>query len=859
MRTAGQRLITSLPGQFRIRSGIAEGMRRRTEKLLWIALGVVLLVCGCGGGVTSSSSPPATVSVTVSPASANVFLGSTQQFTATVSNTSNTAVTWQVNGIAGGNAAVGTISPGGLYTAPKVLPAAANVTVTAVSQADPSKTASASVTVQSDVAVSVSPTSASVELGAVAQFSAVVNGSGDPDRSVKWSVNGTEGGNTEAGTISAAGEYTAPRILPAGEVRVTATSVADPAKNATASVTITSHLTIAITSGPATVQNGTTAQFTAAITPAANSNPDPRVTWSVNGIAGGNATVGTIDASGLYTAPVVAPDPPQVTITATSVADPSKSASVNVTIESAVTVFISPTSASVELEKTIQFSATVGGTTNQRVFWSVNGITGGDQTVGTITNTVDNPGLYTAPKTLPSPNQVTVRATSEFDPTKFAEATVTLFSSITITVSPGSSTRAVNRKQSFTAQVSNTTNTAVEWRVNGVPGGNSSVGQICIAGLSGCFPTTSGTTVAYLAPASVPVPNQVTVEAVSQADPTRKGSALVTILANLVVQVSPASANVPTGGTQQFTASVLGTDDQRVTWSVAGTSCSGGPCGSITASGLYSAPVSVAGAATDTVIATSVEDPTRSASASVAIGTGPFIRMLEPSSLTAGLATGVTLRVIGSNFVAGNPGSGSTILLNGADKPTTCTAADSGFACTTSIDPAEVASAGEKPVRIRNPDSSVSNQVVLIVVEPPADEDVIPLDSTAPRVAGKDIAVVDASTLGTAAPQVNLEAIGLVVNGNCTLSSSPLRITRPASGVQQVDICLLGTNITTAHSYSISGPSPNDISVGPAAAPGGFVQVTLTLSSTTRPGLRTLFVETANKDRSAASGAIEVK
>ncbi len=754
---------------------------------------------------------------------------------------------------------MGTISANGLYTAPKILPAQSTVTISAVSQADSSRFGSASVTIQSDLAVSISPASANVELGAVAQFSAVVNGSGDPDRSVKWSVNDSEGGNSEVGTISAGGEYTAPRILPAAAIRVTATSVADTAQSASASVTITSNLTVAITGGPGTVPNGASAQFTATVTPAANSNPDPGVVWSVDGVQGGNATVGTIDASGLYTAPVVAPDPPQVTVTATSIADPSKSASVSVTIESLVTVLISPDSATVELEQNVQFSATVGGTTNQRVIWSVEGIVGGDQTVGTITNTVDNPGLYTAPKILPAPNQVTVRATSEFDPTKFAEARVTLFSSITVTVSPSSSTRAVNRKQAFTAQVSNTTHTAVAWRVNGIPGGNASVGQICIAGLEGCQATTSGTTVEYLAPAEVPSPNQVTVEAVSQADTSRRGSAVVTIIAGIAVHVSPAAVNVPAGGTQQFTASILGTGDQRVTWSVAGRDCSGGPCGSITGSGLYSAPASLAGSATDTVIATSVEDPTRSGSASAVIGTGPFIRTLQPSSLTAGVASDITLRVSGSNFVAGGPGSGSTIVFNGTDKSTTCTAAGSGFACTTIIEPGEAASAGDKPVQVRNPDSSLSNQVVLIVVEPPASEDVITLDGATPRVAGKDISVVDASTLGAALPQVSIEAIGIVANGNCTLSGSPLRITRPTSGVQQVDVCLFGNNLTTNHSYSISGPSPNDITVGPAAAPGGFLQVTLTLSSTTKPGLRTLFVETGNKDKAAASGAIEVK
>src|SRR2546425_9300954 len=82
--------------------------------------------------------PPTAVSVTISPTSATVAAGGTQQFTATVQNTSNTAVTWQVNGVTGGNATVGTISSSGLYTAPA---SPATVTVTAVSQADTTKSA----------------------------------------------------------------------------------------------------------------------------------------------------------------------------------------------------------------------------------------------------------------------------------------------------------------------------------------------------------------------------------------------------------------------------------------------------------------------------------------------------------------------------------------------------------------------------------------------------------------------------------------------------------------------------------------------------------------------------------------------
>jgi hypothetical protein len=71
----------------------------------------------------------------------------TQAFTATVTNTTNTAVTWQVNNVAGGNAAVGTISTSGVYTPPATLSAPLAVTVTAVSVAVRTQTGSAQVTV----------------------------------------------------------------------------------------------------------------------------------------------------------------------------------------------------------------------------------------------------------------------------------------------------------------------------------------------------------------------------------------------------------------------------------------------------------------------------------------------------------------------------------------------------------------------------------------------------------------------------------------------------------------------------------------------------------------------------------------
>ena len=115
---------------------------------LGLILGLFALVTACGGG-GGGGTPSTSVAVSISPTSAIVPVGKTLQFTATVTGTSNTAVTWSVNNVAGGNSTVGTISTGGLYTAPDTVPASNPVTVKAASQADSTKSASASVNVSS--------------------------------------------------------------------------------------------------------------------------------------------------------------------------------------------------------------------------------------------------------------------------------------------------------------------------------------------------------------------------------------------------------------------------------------------------------------------------------------------------------------------------------------------------------------------------------------------------------------------------------------------------------------------------------------------------------------------------------------
>jgi hypothetical protein len=97
--------------------------------------------------LTLTVAPAPVITITISPTSANLTVGGTQQFTAYITGTSNTAVTWSTTG--------GTVSSGGLYTAPA---SAGTYTVTATSQADSTKSASAAVTVSAAVQHTVSLT-----------------------------------------------------------------------------------------------------------------------------------------------------------------------------------------------------------------------------------------------------------------------------------------------------------------------------------------------------------------------------------------------------------------------------------------------------------------------------------------------------------------------------------------------------------------------------------------------------------------------------------------------------------------------------------------------------------------------------
>lgn len=191
----------------------------------------------CGGG---QATPPPAISVTLNTHAVNVHVTRSALLTATVHNSTNSAVHWSVTGTGCTGTACGTISSAGLYTAPASVPMPATVTVKATSVADGSKSDSATITILAAVVVTVSPANPSIDLGATLQFSASLQNA--IDSSVTWRVSGTGCTGTECGTISTTGLYAAPSdastIL---TITITATSVEDPAISQSVTATIVSH------------------------------------------------------------------------------------------------------------------------------------------------------------------------------------------------------------------------------------------------------------------------------------------------------------------------------------------------------------------------------------------------------------------------------------------------------------------------------------------------------------------------------------------------------------------------------------------------------------------------------------------
>ena len=394
------------------------------------------------------------------------------------------------------------------------------------------------------VSVAVTASTTTVQVGSTASFIATV--SGDPnDKGVTWSVSCSAArcGTVSLATTSSgvATTYTAPTKPPAGDlgVVITATSIANNLVSNSVNITVPGT-SVSVTASEGFVPIGGTAQISATIT---EDLANQGVTWSVSCSPAPCGTVSpTMTASGVattYTAPnTYSSGDLAVTITATSVSNPLVSNFVTVTVPG-TEVSISQTISSVEAGGTAQLTATVvNDPTNQGVTWTVSCPTPPCGMISPTSTLSGAPTAYTASTTPPASDlSVTITATSVFNSVS-STATVTVLA-VTVSITPASALLPLNTALGFTPTVGNDpANLGVTWTLTqGGTACTSVCGTVAPATTMSANPTT------YTAPATLPANSAVVLTATSVEDPTKSGTAAITISTGTVVLV-PASLNL---------------------------------------------------------------------------------------------------------------------------------------------------------------------------------------------------------------------------------------------------------------------------------------------------------------------------
>jgi hypothetical protein len=347
------------------------------------------------------------------------------------------------------------------------------------------------------------------------------------------------------------------------------------------------------------------------------------------------------------------------------------------TILPGISVTVAPAVANLTTNQTQQFTATVNGTANQAVSWSLT------PNVGAISAA----GVYTAPSAILSPQSITLRATSQADNTKSGTATINLTppgsaGPIAVTVSPLSATLLASQTQLFSASVSNTTNQGVTWSLNPV-----GLGSISNGGL-------------YTAPASIVSTQTVTVVATSVQDSSKSGQAIVTLTPPPSSSTQVATpVIVPNGGT--FTGSVnvsmsVATSGASIHYTLDGSNPTA-------ASPLYSNPITLS--ANTTVKALGVKSPMLNsaiASANFTILTPtvvpPHLNSITPNSVAEGFSSDFQMTVNGTGFDLT-----SVVRWNGANLVTSF---DNSSRLVATVGASRVTTAGTASVTVQNSPSS---------------------------------------------------------------------------------------------------------------------------------------------------------
>lgn len=281
------------------------------------------------------------------------------------------------------------------------------------------------------ITLSISPTNAFVKTGDAFRFTWAITNTFNGDIGTQWSANGVVEGDKTNGLIHF-GSYNAPTNIPAGNpIKITVSSTVDPTVTATAWITLTNpilvpppgSITLSISPTNVSFLTGTAFHFDSVITNSFNGITD--VQWSVNGVVDGDATNGLIHF-GSYNAPTTIPPVNPIKIVVASTVAPTVTATAWVTLTNLpppppISMSLSPTNSTIKLGDKLQYSRVLSNTANWGLTWTVNGIPGGNSSIGTVVS-----NLYTAPLVMPPSQKVTLVATSQADSKVSATATVNL-------------------------------------------------------------------------------------------------------------------------------------------------------------------------------------------------------------------------------------------------------------------------------------------------------------------------------------------------------------------------------------------------------------------------------------------------
>lgn len=419
---------------------------------------LILSLAGCSAGAGSGNGNNVTVTIN-NPVTSVQADTAAISFTATAQNDStNSGVSWSLT--ANGSACsptCGSLSEATsttvTYTPPTSAPASPNnqPTLTATSVAKTSKSATDAFTITSAIIVTITNTFTSVNTGANAF---VVNATVQNDSTnsgVSWTLtaNGTAC-SPACGSLSGATTtsitYAPPSSVPANQPTLTATSVHDTLVSASDSFTIQKPAIVVSIEGK--FSSATAGSGPIPVQASVQNDPsDQGVTWTLkaNGTTCTMSTCGTVTAinspsfSAQYNPPASVPSPPYntPTITATSVADATKSATDAFTITAAPAISVTVSQIKSVLANTsgVNFSANVqNDPSGDGVNWTLTvGGSACSTACGSLSNNAPTSVTYTPPATAPAGanDQPTVTATSVANNSESGSDTFTITSNVT--------------------------------------------------------------------------------------------------------------------------------------------------------------------------------------------------------------------------------------------------------------------------------------------------------------------------------------------------------------------------------------------------------------------------------------------